>query len=302
MNSIRRFYNGFGQGQKIILLVAGLLLSCGCLFIMLIAGTLIFQGFKTASSSNNNLPHYGVFLNQNGKLIELSEKEFFNTPLEGELNYLETISNPAPVLIIWRQDVHLDYLDLYKLGKYTGEKERMKYTSTPQKNGSYILNPYTPLADGEYCLIQGDPLGTTLPGWCFKISSAGGNSTDSGSDKPTIDGSMTIPRPLGADLDTGKVPDSSGKSTVDIWFRDMSDGEFYLTTLNGSQIGLVGKKSVGLNGCKSASISEDPINIKLLSVGDFICVKTSLGSYSEIEVKSKTSTQIVIEYATWAGK
>jgi hypothetical protein len=302
MKSVRRFYNSFGRTQKVILLVSGLFFSCGCLLFLFYAGLIAFLGIKAASSPKNNLPHYGVFLNQSGKLIELSEKKFFNTPLQGELNYLETISNPAPILIVWRQDVNLDYLDLYKLGKYTGEKKRMKYNSLPQKNGSYVINPSTPLADGEYCLIQGDPLGTTLPGWCFKISSTGGNSSNSGSAKPIIEGSITIPRPLGADLDTGKVPDSSGKATVDIWFRDMSDGEYYLTTLNGAQIGLVGKKSIGLAGCKTALLSEDPINIKIISPGDFICLKTSLGNYSEIEVRSVQSTRIAIDYATWVDK
>jgi len=120
-------------------------------------------------------PYYGVFVKEDNQLTELTEQELFETPRIGEVKNIAQIQSTQPVLIIWQQNTQLDYLDFYKLGQNKSQRERIKYNAKPMDDGVYEITPTSPLSDGEYCIIQGDPLGMFLPGWCFRIGAEAGN-------------------------------------------------------------------------------------------------------------------------------
>lgn len=156
------------------------------LSISILAISILACSFASPSSSQSPLPsqpqslqpsHYGVFFENDGELIELQEQEIsFDIPVENQMGNVQTISASQPTIIIWRSNTNLDYLDFLKLNQYLGQsKNSIRYNATPKEDRVIEITPVSPLDNGIYCLIQGDPLAVTLPGWCFRIGEASNN-------------------------------------------------------------------------------------------------------------------------------
>ena len=141
---------------------------CRVLFIIV---AILVIALLSSCSNNTKPPHYGVFIKEAKDLKELTERELYDTPVIGELKDIEQVQSTEPTFIIWRQNIQLDYLDFYKLGQAKNRHEKIKYYSKPGENGVYEITPASLLSEGEYCIVQGDPLGMFLPGWCFRIGS-----------------------------------------------------------------------------------------------------------------------------------
>jgi ribosomal protein L32 len=127
-------------------------------FVMLI---LVFS----ALGGDKKPPRYGAFLKQGRSLVELPEIEMFGIPRESEIDQPVTTKDTNPVVLLWRPDTRLDYLMLFSL---KGRSE-VRYEAAAKGDRMIELTPTQSLRPGLYCYIQGDPLGTFLPGWCFEV-------------------------------------------------------------------------------------------------------------------------------------
>ncbi len=149
--------------------VAGVLLLC-CTVALILYFSGIFSNTPQLLTKDAKPPHFGVFVKQNSELIELQEREIFSITTEGEMANAEVISDSQPIIIVWRNETNLDYLEFVKLNQYLGQsKNSIRYNATPKEDGVIEITPASRLDDGIYCLIQGDPLAALKPGWCFRI-------------------------------------------------------------------------------------------------------------------------------------
>jgi hypothetical protein len=127
-------------------------------FVLLILAFTAFGGAKKP-------PHYGAFIKEGGRLIEIPELEVFDIPRESEIDHPVVTKDDRPVVILWRPDTRLDYLFLFSL---KGRSE-VRYEAAAKDDRMIELTPAQSLRPGLYCYIQGDPLGSFLPGWCFEV-------------------------------------------------------------------------------------------------------------------------------------
>ena len=144
-------------------IVIGIVIIC-CLM-TLCAGAIYFTTRRSSSSTAQTPPHYGVFLVVGGKLVELDEDQFYGLPHTYDLGSLESISDKKPTILVWRRETQLQYLQFFLIDSRT----ELTYNATPRNDGVIELLPKKDLDQGTYCLIQGNPLASGLPGWCFKI-------------------------------------------------------------------------------------------------------------------------------------
>ncbi|GEM_PF-1578871 len=154
------------QRAIFILVIVGILILC-CITVVVVSA--IFSRNLPTITKDDTPPHYGVFVKQNGDLIELTEIEIYHIPREADIENFETITDSRPIIIVWRDDTDLDYLMFYKLGEYYSQHTTLKYDVTPKDNSILEIVPSLELEDGIYCLVQGNPMAAFLPGWCFRI-------------------------------------------------------------------------------------------------------------------------------------
>ena len=110
-----------------------------------------------------------------------------------------------------------------------------------------------------------------------------------------LKGLLKIHESWSADLDEGSV---SGLRLND----DFLHTKGYLSPRNGAKIAIVGATSVGINGCKTAILSNNRIDINDLSEGTYVCVLTNQGRFSEFRVNepyNPSTGAIIITYTTW---
>lgn len=166
----------------------------------------ILSALLSSCSDNTKPPYYGLFVKEGKELKELTKRELFSTPLIGELKDIEQVEGAQPQFIIWQDNTQLDYLDFYKLGQHKNDRQEIKYNAKPGDEGIIEITPASTLSDGEYCIIQGDPLGMMLPGWCFRIGSGVVNQRSGNTEVPLsetekfntevyeeVEGMVTIP-------------------------------------------------------------------------------------------------------------
>ncbi len=118
-----------------------------------------------SSGSVQKPPHYGVYLQNGGKLVELDEKEFFGVPDTYELQNLVAVSDKKPTILVWRRETVLQYLQFFSIDR----QEELYYNANPRENGVIEVQPKNSLSKGFYCLIQGNPIASGLSGWCFEV-------------------------------------------------------------------------------------------------------------------------------------
>jgi len=114
------------------------------------------------------------------------------------------------------------------------------------------------------------------------------------------EGQLRISQTWSADLDEGVVGGSM--SDMDFWFVAETATKRYLSPSNGAKMAIVGTTSVGINGCKTAKLLQNRIDINDLSEGTYVCVLTNQGRYSEFRVDEPINPSpgaLIITYTTW---
>ncbi|MFP3945222.1 MAG: hypothetical protein ACLFWF_15100 [Alphaproteobacteria bacterium] len=111
-------------------------------------------------------------------------------------------------------------------------------------------------------------------------------------------GKLTIPQTHLADLDEGDVT----RDGADIWFRARTETARFVAPRNGARIAIAGRRSVGRDGCRRQDLSGDPINIRRLPPGTYVCVRTNEGRISQFRVNARVGRspgELEIGYTTW---
>ncbi len=127
----------------------------------------IFWLSRNSSGFAQKPEHYGVYLKEGGRLVEITQQE--GSPGRNTASVSVRTNDNQPVLLVWNPG--LDFQNLYLVSE-GGEGQEVFYSTTPKGDGMLELKPAASLQPDTYCLIQADPLGVQFffPNWCFLIS------------------------------------------------------------------------------------------------------------------------------------
>jgi Bacterial Ig-like domain (group 3) len=122
-------------------------------------------------------------------------------------------------------------------------------------------------------------------------------------------GKLEIPQTYHWDLDDGAVSHLGEPSSppYDVWYEavltQMHTTHRYLVPKNGAALAVVGNRSVGFAGCRSADYTDEAISLDKLQKGTFICAQTDEGRYSEFSFDDlypeSSRLTLKITYTTW---
>lgn len=132
-----------------------------------VAIALITLVLSACAAGGTRPPHYGFFLKESGKLVEM--KQFIGSPASAASAGIPSTKNTQPTIVAWHNRINPQWLELFS--NY-GEGNPVPYNTVPKPDGLLELHPQTPLNAGGYCFVQGDPLGTPyqLATWCFSVA------------------------------------------------------------------------------------------------------------------------------------
>ncbi len=112
-------------------------------------------------------------------------------------------------------------------------------------------------------------------------------------------GPMSIPQTWRADLDTGEV----GSGTADFWFRAETARNRYLQPMNGARFGIMpGASGATRAACVATPKSSANIPVSQLTVGTYVCVRTSDGRHGVFRVNEpigRSPGTMEIGYTLW---
>jgi hypothetical protein len=102
-------------------------------------------------------------------------------------------------------------------------------------------------------------------------------------------------------VDFDKADDSPSGGDADMWFHAVSSSEKYFEPQNGAKLKLITSGAPSYDDCSSASLSSSDISLDDVSVGDWLCFKTSEDRYgrAEIEARSGDPEVIRLDIVTW---
>jgi hypothetical protein len=115
------------------------------------------------------------------------------------------------------------------------------------------------------------------------------------------EGSYALTQSSTFDLDEGRV---NAGTASDIWFQAETATRRFLSPQNGALLRNVGTQAPDWPSCHSAALSDSRIDISTLSVGDYLCVKTSSSRYSRVKVlllpgPSSATASLSLSFTTW---
>lgn len=121
--------------------------------------------FLTSCGGSSEPPYFGVFLEEDGELLEMIE--FRGKPDSPTADGIPSTSNPEPIIVMWNPNVVLNYLGMSSL---TGAGQ-VGYNVSLRDGDILEIRPVQSLANDTYCLTQGDPLlpFQSLSNWCFRV-------------------------------------------------------------------------------------------------------------------------------------
>ena len=98
-------------------------------------------------------------------------------------------------------------------------------------------------------------------------------------------------------LDNGAL----GLFGADIAYQALNLIDLQMAPLNGAQISYAGGAQRGFAGCSAAAYSLAPVSALLLSIGDYVCVRTNEGRISEFRINNIGLILRImsIGYTTW---
>ncbi|WP_421701367.1 SH3 domain-containing protein [Aliiroseovarius sp.] len=97
------------------------------------------------------------------------------------------------------------------------------------------------------------------------------------------------------DLDEGELTTAG----ADFWYRVVNSTTRRLVPRNGAQIAVGDGSNRGFNGCSRAGFSTRPVDMNRLTVGTYVCVRTSEGRISQFRVNGYSGRTMRIGYTTW---
>jgi len=97
-----------------------------------------------------------------------------------------------------------------------------------------------------------------------------------------VDVVVDVPQTWQLDVDTGTF---SG-TTRDLWFRAVTATERYFEPVNGAGIVHMGAVPPGFAGCSSAPFSASRIAVAAVPAGNFLCLRTAGGRFTELQLMS----------------
>jgi hypothetical protein len=122
-------------------------------------------------------------------------------------------------------------------------------------------------------------------------------------------GKLEIPQTYHWDLDDGAVSHMGEfpSPPYDVWYEailtQMHTTHRYLVPKNGAALAVVGNRSVGFAGCRSANYGDEAVSLDKLQKGTFICAQTDEGRYSEFSFDDlypgSSRLTLKITYTTW---
>lgn len=115
-------------------------------------------------------------------------------------------------------------------------------------------------------------------------------------------GPLSIPQTWRADFDTGQV----GEGEADIWFHAVTARERYVEPMNGARLGIYsggpGSSGISRDDCRSARKTTDRIPVSELSVGTYVCMRTSdgrIGVFRVNEPIGRSPGTLEIGFTVW---
>jgi len=99
-----------------------------------------------------------------------------------------------------------------------------------------------------------------------------------------------------ADLDRGIMAGGG----VDIWHHAINAAVRKLEPRNGAKLALGDGSNRGFAGCYNAAFSSASIPFASLTIGTYVCAKTSEGRISQFRVNGYNGTTLRIGYTTWS--
>jgi hypothetical protein len=112
-------------------------------------------------------------------------------------------------------------------------------------------------------------------------------------------GELAIQQNFTVDLDSGTVGASSG---ADVWFQAQTATVRMLTPRSPATLAFAGAQAPGQAGCANMALSQTSIPLERLGPGTFVCVKTSDGRLSQIEILTpagRSPGTLKVRYITW---
>jgi hypothetical protein len=127
----------------------------------------IFLLSRNSSGLAQKPGHYGVYLKEGNRLVEIVQQE--GSPGRNTASVPIHTNQDQPVLLVWNPGLNFQNLYLVSDG---GEGQEVIYVTTPKDDGMLEIKPRESLQAGIYCLIQADPLGVSyfFPNWCFMVN------------------------------------------------------------------------------------------------------------------------------------
>ena len=154
------------SNKKIFIIIGAVLIGvvCLCCVAAVLVWVLILKPSRTSTSQVP--PYYGVFLKEENNFKDLVTLELVDYPTASDIGSAPQASSSSPVLAVYLQNADLmSYAVLYSVN----DQNTVDYNVAPTGQGYLEVTPVGKLYDGLYCLIQGDPLASFIPAWCFQV-------------------------------------------------------------------------------------------------------------------------------------
>lgn len=100
------------------------------------------------------------------------------------------------------------------------------------------------------------------------------------------------------DLDEGELTTAG----ADFWYRVVNSSTRRLVPRNGAEVAVGDGSNRGFEGCRREAFSSRPVDMNRLTVGTYVCVKTSEGRISQFRVNGYSGRRMQIGYTTWESR
>jgi hypothetical protein len=140
---------------------------------------------ESSAGSSKSPEHMGVFLSDGALYIEIP---LHKGPPASDYSSSVTTTISEPTIYHW---VHNTDLSNLSLRNWT-TRDRIQYQATPLMTGGFEIIAASPVRDGLYCLVQGNPFqaANEISHWCFRVASG----TSSEVDSDAVAGEATVTR------------------------------------------------------------------------------------------------------------
>ncbi len=111
-------------------------------------------------------------------------------------------------------------------------------------------------------------------------------------------GPILLKQTYTVNMDNGTVA-SPG---ADLWFRAVNPTLRYLEPINGAKMAVGDRSNRGYDGCAAETFTHHRVNINLIPVGSYVCMKTNQGRISQFRVNAVYGgavKKMKLGYTTW---